>query len=353
MNRLFAAALAAILLLSGCQSAPAQTSASVQDSAGGEASSVTGTVDTGVILPDTTEPVALASDPAQLEYQPANLLVGRVQVQMPAGSEFREVWPNGAMGVVAAEEDINNVEWTQGGETLVLRADELYAFSSGSLENDAQTMLQMMQTDAYDLQMSGEVALLVPNRQILSQDGGEMLCAALVRAPDNGLIFLRTAVFNVPAERLEFYTAMSRKIMLSTVPGDRLLETQARTVRIGNYTANIPSGYMVSQQDGVDFTVYQIAKLVGLTDDQPQMTIYIGFNPSAVGAETGIEPTPTESTIFGQKISWDRYAAEGGILLETLFAVESGEQIHIYMSSTEEPAIKEMQSIVTSLSLAA
>jgi hypothetical protein len=173
-----------------------------------------------------------------------------------------------------------------------------------------------------------------------------------------------------PRGALALARAMAKTIAggtrtLDLVKGERRLCTYSQTKSV---FVTLPAGYLLSEQQGIDFTVQHVRKMALLGDGgatsgvSPTLSVYLGDHPS--GGDSGSKANGT-AVVFGQKIDLSQQSSEQGgrkmIAARSLVKLGSDLQgpgsqtrqgpsyVDVFMNASNEAEIEELKSIAATL----
>lgn len=300
----------------------------------------------------------------EMEETDFSLLDNRLFIEMPKGSANVPM-QNGIMAPASSShEETRLMSQLIGGQRIVVYAKELFVTSSGDLKEDARILWE---------RMSGEEAENYRLSEIKSQNGLDivkvfvdnpntnsdaiLIDSAFVKMSDNSIIFLGFYV-NPMAFRWQESCLQLTDTLISTLrAGARTLNLSAHEETIYNLKFNLKKDYILTQQQGTDFDVFYIKKVVPVTSYSPSMGIYLGWHPSFSEEVEGFENSDRNTikgNVLNLPVDWLYYDKDGGLVdiysyMQTLVSLDNGAYIHVFIYPTNEEDLEEMKMIAESL----
>lgn len=292
----------------------------------------------------------------ELSKNPHSLISDRLLIQMPVGAED-----------IARQQDIMSAPRSSQGETrlvlegngqqLVLYAQETF-YTTDDLEKNIDTILKLRYgkdfaytTQAVKQSGNGLKVLCFSPNNIDTTTNAVLIRGAVVGIDDGTFISVGVYVTPETAEEEELCLKQAERILNSIQPGSRRISGLAQEERLGqnSLTIQLDKGYVIVQDEGVDFSVFYLMKYVKLGEPAPSVGIYIGEYPSWVYQQRGIQEsqlTKTKDTILRRGVEWLSYKSnEEQYSAETYLYLNERLIMHIFVDAADEAefdAIKEM-----------
>lgn len=299
----------------------------------------------------THEPVPSAAGPIlsrAFDHIPFSLLDGRLLIQMPVGS-VDEARQRDIMSATPSSRAETRLVLNGDGQELVVYTQEAFYYTS-NLEKDIGVILKQRYGSGFDYSLE-TVARTDGLREIcytptsLDASGDSVLIKGAAVAFDDGS-FVTTGVYVTPETLQDKALSQNAadKILKSITPGTRKLDVSAHEQRLGENIIYIKldEGYTVIQDEGVDFSVFYLAKYVKLGEKAPSIGIYIGSYPSPMYKQRGIDEstlTKTKDTILNRSAEWLSYPYSSGgqtYSAETFVTLNSTLIMHIFVDAPNE-----------------
>jgi len=248
------------------------------------------------------------------------ILGGRLTLQPPRGTKSQPRNVIGIMGADEPDEEETRLRFEEGHELLVILADEWVALAADDERTTREKTIGALETRTGPLNVTpfasatGAVRgwLALPDGIAFKFDdpqAGLVLTMVLVQ-PDGTLqglgIFANRALARRPAETI----ALARRIAATVegggkrigVEGDRVLPLlgESEQVRI-----HLPAGFAMSTQNGPDFLVHRLRKIVPIGTTAPIGYLYSGFHPQRPAPDGENLPSRT-GTLLGRSVQWTR-----------------------------------------------
>ncbi len=120
----------------------------------------------------------------------------------------------------------------------------------------------------------------------------------------------------------------------------------------------LPAGYLNTLQQGPDFQVHHLRKLVPLGQAGPSLSIYVGGHPSYQHRQrqSGAKVTERAGKLFGSRVKWQHWTLEGPAgksrtMVEAIADLGGNLRAHVFYGSDDPAQLKELAAIADSLRL--
>ena len=265
---------------------------------------------------------------------------GRLSLQPPRGAKAQARKVMGVMGAAEPDEDETRLRFEQGGEVLVILANEWFALAVPDQERTLAPFREVEKRTGplkVDPFASGTGAVRgwigVPDRiafEFENPETGLVLTMLLVQ-PDGTLQGLAIFANRALARREADTVALARRIAATVeggnkrigAEGDRVLSLLAEP---GRLRMRLPTGFVVSTQNGPDFLVHRLRKLMPIGTSAPIAYLYSGFHPQD-SSEPGEKPRTRKGTLLGRPVQWFGTRSPEGLL-----------RAHAQLADLESPA---------------
>ena len=261
-----------------------------------------------------------------------SILDGRFSIMMPDGTVDEALYYGGIMGTVSDSKTETYLSLATEGQTFFVQAQELFMYSTGDLTRDIAILLIDGLGSTEEGYIISEIVnvsdiqfITISPREINTSDS-ILLKGALINMSDNTLVYLGIYADAGAFVYKEDCIMMAEYVINTIQGGDRLLDTDNKTIEIfsglkteRNYIFEIDRDYIYVHEKGIDFDVFYFYKLVAIDDEQPTFGIYIGGNPSHFGSLFE-NHTQINDLLMGQNIIWDVYSSEAGVIDNDTFA---------------------------------
>lgn len=148
------------------------------------------------------------------------------------------------------------------------------------------------------------------------------------------------------------WSALASKVTATLAGGKRALASKAGDRALEGLAITVPDGWVMAAQPGPDFAVYHLRKLVPLGSKMPTCGIYLGHHASPQYAQQDAKVTPTKSpgTLFGAKVEWMTWSANGRWTTEVLGKHPAGpDTVHVFCSAGSEPELADLRKLAATL----
>ena len=261
-----------------------------------------------------------------------------------------------------------------GDQRMVLMVYELFARADADFEGEAQkeTARFPVKVNLQKWPLSGGCRAIAYFPVVPTKDQQANLVMGVFVAGPDGTV--QNLVWYVnPAGAVQFGGAskLAESMAKTIAPGARGLEmtTGVRELSVYSKTKSVfvtlPQGYVVTAQQGPDFIVHHVHKVMAFGDPEASLGVYIGDHPSANGegfVKQGM------STLFGKTVSWyQKIAAVDGSTTFTARALVSlrpyvvgyaspgvsygPSYADVFATASDALTVEELKSIATTLRL--
>ena len=270
------------------------------------------------------------------------LLGGRLSVDMPKGTT-NTARQASIMAAAESEEDETRLMLDADDERLVVMTYELFATVPTDFEAAAEKFAQDGQSvEALELDSGLKAFAIVPSSHDTSREA-IFLLGALIGHSDGTVQYVAVYVDPDGAVDIPGVTALARAIAASVEPGERTLETKARTVSMegGKLSLALPDDTVFTTQEGPDFAVYRVEWLAELGEQGPSLGIYVGGHPSYQWSQQDIAEdavTKTTGTFLGESVEWHAWTTAGGRALTEGVVDFPGDdylKVHVFASGPD------------------
>jgi hypothetical protein len=275
-----------------------------------------------------------------------DLLDGRLTLRVPAPAKVQQRQKSFMAAPESLQEE-TRVVIESGDSHLSFTVWELFATAPADLE---KAVRQELQRDPLTIQSrsvpSGlRLVEFFPNAP---QANANLIWGAYVANSDGTL--QRIAFYGdgpqakLPPSCLSTVKAMAESLAL----GKRALNLKGGATTVGGQlTVNLPPSYTTSIQNGIDFTVYKLKKVVPLGNPSGSIGLYLGGHPSFNGqGQTG-----GKATLLGKPAEWlDQSNANYSQALIKLDP-ESHQYAHVFIKANSASELKELKQVAGSFAL--
>jgi len=140
------------------------------------------------------------------------------------------------------------------------------------------------------------------------------------------------------------FTTLAKKMSMSIRAGKRALDVKAKDHKFrgagtDKLVVSAPDGWVSSTQDGPDFSVYHLRKMVDLgASDSPSCGIYIGGHPSFQHTQAGVpdaKVTQVPGKLLGTTTSWHEWT-NGRTMSEAIVEhpLQKSLRVHVFCSAS-------------------
>ncbi|MEM9194126.1 MAG: hypothetical protein AAGF12_33435 [Myxococcota bacterium] len=242
-----------------------------------------------------------------------SLLDGRLHMR-PVQGAILEPRPWNIMGAPEPMAAETRIYLEAGDEKVVVMTYELFALAGidfvEQVRADAARSFPNTRLEQVAAIGAGLEALQVVPQQLDTSRDAVFTYGLYVVSPDRTVQVMAFYVSPSAATEGEC-TALAMRSARTLRAGDRTLEFQGQTWSLvsgasGPLSLRLPEGYTVYTQEGPDFWVHRIRRVVAFGDTGPGGFIYFGGHPSAIRAGDQFE-----GRLLGDATTWVRSEDEG------------------------------------------
>jgi hypothetical protein len=161
-----------------------------------------------------------------------------------------------------------------------------------------------------------------------------MIYGAIVEASDHTAISVEFYVSGDDVSARDEWAMRARALVGTIQRGTRRLDLPARVATLGTLAVDLPPATALTQQQGPDFTVYHLYKLVKLgSSSSVELGIYVGGWPTFKyqQAQVPVSRIATEAgTLLGQEVLWHTWAENDGAVREAIVTVGDHDRVHVW-----------------------
>jgi hypothetical protein len=251
-------------------------------------------------------------------------------------------------------------------ERLVLMAHEMYAFAGADLEKAVRAYVAgfwgkeaaTVQFEKFEVAPPLAAVAVVPARADGKQEANLVL-GMYVGNADGTVQFLAFYVNPAGATDAAGPIDLARKIAATLKTGSAKLMWNSGLrsfpgVHDDRLVLTAPEGFAASVQEGPDFSVYRIHKLLPLGQPTSNCGIYLGGHPAFHYVQTKDRPdkiTPLKGKLFGQKIEWKTWSKANGITTEVIVPHPKDRQmsVHVFCSAANEDELNALRTMAETI----
>src|ERR1041385_1783407 len=307
----------------------------------------------------------------KLSAKTTDLLNGRLTVQVPAQGQPHAIGRS-IMTAPDAVSETTRIVIDSGRQRMVLMAYELFARTDQGFE-------QAVQKASAQLPVKGRIEewpLSAPLRGVAyfpvtptHNEEANLVMGVYAAQADGTVQFVAFYVNRSAAKEFNAASALAGAIAKTIAAGPRRLNSSAGEREFSAYSpknsilATVPDGYVVTTQDGPDFMVHHVRKMVRLGETAESLGLYVGDHPSS--NREGFKETGN-AVLFGKQAKWyEKVDTQNG---ETVYftsaIVPLGEPkpqgdrdmpsfVDVFLSAGNYPGIEELKKIAATLRIGA
>jgi len=275
-----------------------------------------------------------------------DLLDGRLTLRVPTPAKVQQR----QVSFMAAPESLQEetqVVIESGDSHLSFTAWELFVTAPADLEKAVRQELQRDPLTIQSRSLPSGLRLIefFPNAP---QANANLIWGAYVANSDGTL---QSIAFygdgpqaKLPPSCLSTVKGMAESLAL----GKRALNLKGGAITVGGQlTVNLPPSYGTSIQNGMDFTVYKLKKVVPLGNSGGSVGLYLGGHPSFDGqGQPG-----GKATLLGKPAEWlDQSNANYSEALIKLDP-EGRQYAHVFITANSDSELKELKRVAGSIAL--
>jgi hypothetical protein len=307
-----------------------------------------------------------------------DLLAGRLRVRLPKGARLEARGHSLMAAPESAQHEtrvvIDAVSGAVAGAGAALKRERLVVMSYELFATAGQDLLAAVRKDLGDDQPQ-------PAIEAMSVAGPELRAVAVTPASLDKtreaipVLGVYVAQADGTVQYLDFYnnppaaedaagaTALARRIAATLAPGPRRLALTAGSRALSDgLKLQVPAGYALTRQDGPDFSVHHVRKLVQLGQPAPRLGVYVGGHPSfqyrQVERDTARPPDVKRvpGRLLGRDIEWHRWTRGEkpplSVTQEAILPLSEGERwlvAHVFFTAEQDADLAELEKIAASL----
>jgi hypothetical protein len=258
-----------------------------------------------------TEITPASDDLAQLRIAATKteVLGGRLIVSVPDQAKSRAV-QHGIMAAPESDTEQTRIVIDAGEQRMVLMVYELFARAGIDLEGPAQKV-----TSRFAMKVSLQKwALAAPLRAVAyfptaptKNDEANFVMGLFVVGSDGSVQNFMWYVNPQGATQFDAALKLAKSMADTIAPGTRTLDTAGGERELSAYSktksvfATIPHDYVITAQQGPDFIVHHINKIVAFGGENASMGVYLGDHPS--NNRDGFTKQE-KTTLFDKSVHW-------------------------------------------------
>jgi len=298
------------------------------------------------------------------DWQDFDLLNGRLVMSAPSTTSVEALGADNIMGAAPSDEAISQLRVRLAETEIVVNVRELFAFYPENPE-----------TFFRDAVLGGEERSDGPPPAALSLDGrltaygiaggsyrhpsgNHVLANLLVAQPDGTAHHVYLMTWDKPPAVVAAASEIALQMVTSLRAGPRRLQT-AGGQRVlatlsqpdggqADLAVTLPDGYTLSADQGSDFSVYQISKVVPLDTAAGGLGIYLGHFPSYHFTRDGLSPDSMQQVptrVLGRDALWLQHQQPGvpgsaawthRELIVGLGSSEEALKMHVFLSAPDD-----------------
>ncbi|WP_299391536.1 hypothetical protein [Pelagibius sp.] len=306
----------------------------------------------------------LAQTADESAWQTLHMLNGRLLVSAPGNSIDETVGADSIMAAAPAEGSISRIRIPLADTEIVVQARELYALFPSDPETFFRNVVlgseqPVGDVTPYSIDLSLPLkAYGIGKGSYRHPSGDYVLANVLIAQSDGSAQHLQIMTWEKPPEVVARAEAIAERIVFSLRAGPRqelprggthtLVKVKQSDGELADLTLTIPKEYTFSKEQGPDFVVFRIGRLVPLDATTGSFGVYVGNFPSYHFSHKGIpleklRRTPTK--ILGHHTEWlERFepplpGSPGWVHREVILRPDSlsdGLALHIFISAPED-----------------
>ena len=254
----------------------------------------------------------------KLAVKTTDLLNGRLTVRVPAQGQSHAM----AHSIMAAPDSVSEstrLAINSGPQRMVLVAYELFARTDQGFE-------QAVQRASTKLPAKGRVEewqLPAPLRGFACfpvatthNEEANLVMGVYVAQADGTVQYVAFYINRSAAKDFNAAAILAKSIAKTIAAGQRRLNSSAGEREFSAYSAKnsifatVPDGYVVTAQDGPDFVVHHVRKLVRFGEPAESLGLYVGDHPSS--NREGFKQAGI-AVLFGKQAQWyEKESTENG-----------------------------------------
>jgi hypothetical protein len=298
-----------------------------------------------------------------LEQAPAKLLAGRLLFQPPAGT-IEEACSRGIMSAPESGERETRLVWISGERKMVIMTYELYRSAGEDVENRIQGQVKdsSSKMEAFTTpEASLRAWAVTPSKMDTSVEAVLVMGLYLVQT-DNSVQYMAFYVTPKTAEDAVGALDLARRSASTVRAGGRALAAKAGERVLRRIDENrscritVTDGYAMSTQQGPDFSVVTITKIVALGNRAAGIGVYFGHHPRHHYSqeEESPEVKKTPGKLLGKDVRWHTWwnKEKSSKTAETIFEADDHLQLHVFAFGADEAEVDSLLKMVDTLTIA-
>lgn len=304
-----------------------------------------------------------------------DLLAGRLRLKLPRGARLEARGHSLMAAPESAQHETRVVIDANTGTGSALKRERLVVMSYELFATAGPDLVAAVRKDLGDEQplpaieplgvLGPELRAVAVTPQTLDKTREAIPVLGVYVAQADGTVQYVAFYINPPAaEDVAGATGLARRIAATLAPGPRRLALTAGIRALSDgLKLEVPAGYALTRQDGPDFRVHHVRKLVQLGQTAPRLGVYVGGHPSfqyrQVERDTARPPEVKRvpGRLLGRDIEWHRWTRGDKppvlVTQEAILPLSEGERwlvAHVFFSAEQDADLAELDKIAASLS---
>lgn len=294
-----------------------------------------------------------------------SILNDRLYIKMPDGTQDIPRQEN-IISAPESDQSETRLIWEKGDQKLVVLTDETFLMAGDSLIEDAKYFLNSWgENNISNFSLTNtttenglEIVSIFPK---VYDEYSETIsvASAYIRHPDGSIIFMNFYLNPAAFTEKDSYIQLAEDILSTLKPGKREIGTTPTTAELfGDISIDIDKGYVLVEQQGIDFFAYYIYKIVKVEEPQSTICIYIGEHPflSPVDLNSTNQLSIVIDKVLGKNIEFVGIPGEKDdtfYMWNALFSpFDNAMQMHIFFSTNSDESFSENMTIIKSMRFA-
>jgi hypothetical protein len=304
--------------------------------------------------------LALAAPKFVLAATPTRVLGGHLAVRLPAGARIEGDDP-GVMAAPDADVDLTLAVLRRGRVRLTMAVSEGYALAGADLEGGVRAHLK--EDPALPGSKLAPLPVAPPLRGVSvspppprGHEERTLVLAAYLAHPDGTVQRAGFFVNRAGVKDAATWAGLAAVWAASFTAGTRHLPAQAGDRSLGGEaTVTVPAGFLLSTQDGPDFTVHHLRRLLPLGKPAEECGVYLGSFPSyqheqaeVPAAEVRKEP----GKLLGRTTEWHVWTRAAETTAEAQVSLDEApdaERLHVFCSAGNPRSISDLRAIAATI----
>lgn len=303
--------------------------------------------------------------PMRLASAPLSLLAGRLHMQSLEGARL-QARGHSIMAAPEADEVETRVFLEHQGQKLVIMTHESLQLANALSAEAAVAAIEPMvftpgaRLTAHALPTADarlRAVAVVPEALDLSDTEAVFVLGVVTAHPDGAAQLQAYYVDPAAGASGRACTDMALHVAQTLRAGERTLVRSAGERALpgpGNLHIRVEQDWVLTTQEGPDFFVHRLQKLVPLGQITPEIGVYVGHHPSR-------PKEPQDATLpgrlFGKAITWAGPSAEASQRQARQIITElpggNGLQVHVWMVAASQAGLATVQAVAESLRVGA